>query len=157
MRRAILTALLAALCLSTAPRAAEDALVGFYRADGKSPDGKPYTASVQIVKTDQTYHVRWVTGQDEESIGVGLLHKNILVVAFAGGPMIGLVRYEVKKKELKGTWTFVSYGGVLSETLTRVEGKPGEPPPAAHPPVPPSREPDVRERVLIDVHVSIPA
>lgn len=143
MRRALLTIVLAVLVIAT-PHA-DDALVGFYSAEGTNADGKPYSAAVQIVQTGQTYHVRWVTPEGE-AIGVGLLEKNVLVVAFVAGQMIGIARYQVKKGTLTGTWSFVGYGGICAETLKKLEGKPATAPTA--PPHPPTRQvPEVRERV----------
>lgn len=106
MRRALLTLALALLVIGTA-RAADPALAGFYDVDGRNADGKPYAGVVQIVATGQTYHVRWVMEPaGEEAFGVGLLEKDVLVVSFTAGQMLGIARYKVKKGTLTGTWSF---------------------------------------------------
>jgi hypothetical protein len=99
---------------------------GIYRCEGKSAEGRPYQAVVEIKKNGETYLLRWVTPEGVAHIGVGVVDGKNLSVGFFGST-VGVVVYAIEGSEkLTGQWTVLQANGVVyRETLTRWhEGEP---------------------------------
>lgn len=112
--------------------AQRDNLSGMYQCEGTSAGGEQYSGVVEIVKTDDTYLVRWIIPPDVY-IGVGVVQGNTFSVSYAAGTL-GLVVYTFESdSRLKGRWTTVTAGGqVFTETLTKTDAAAA---PASKPPV----------------------
>jgi hypothetical protein len=108
------------------PEARQDAfdLSGMYLCQGALPDGLPYDGTVVIVRNHNTYQLLWMLSENEQYLGIGILHGHTLAVSVFGG-IGGVVSYQVDRNgdgvRLKGQWTVVEADGrVFGETLTRL-------------------------------------
>lgn len=114
--------------LSASPaRLAEEPvdIAGVYACDGVNPQGRPYKGIVEIVKTEETFQLRWTFPQSADSaLGIGIVSNGVLAVSYYGGSTAGVVVYKIDgDKKLAGEWTVVgANGGVFKETLTRMPG-----------------------------------
>jgi hypothetical protein len=99
-----------------------DDIAGVYRCEGTNPDGKPYRGTVEIVKNDQTYRVKWSMGQRGASFGIGVVRGDMLAVSYYTGGNLGVVVYRIAKgPQLIGEWTVLGADGQLfPEKLTRM-------------------------------------
>lgn len=121
-------------------------IAGVYRCSGFNPDGRMYSATVEIFKIENTYRVLWVLPNDTFVLGVGILTGDMLSVSYYGGSP-AIVVYRVEGTQLSGQWTMGGQeGAVYAETLTLMP----EHPPLEMPQAPPSRPQPVRapDRVL---------
>ena len=144
VRVPLLVALLvgmAGLSMAPARMADEPDIVGVYQCEGVNPNGRPYRGFVEILKTRDSFHVKWTLAQNNISLGVGLVTNNVLAVSYYGNAIAGVIVYKIEAGKLIGQWTIAgTNGSVYTETLTRL-------PPGA--PGPPNRETapnDERER-----------
>lgn len=99
-------------------------LDGVYSCDGVNPAGRPYRGIVEIVRTDNTFRLRWTFPQDADgALGIGIMSNGVLAVSYYGGATAGVVVYKVEDgNKLVGEWTVVgSEGGVYHETLKRLD------------------------------------
>jgi hypothetical protein len=117
--------ILAAIFVLAVPRtyaAPYDDLAGVYRCEGTNPDGKPYRGTVEIVKNDQTYRVKWSMGQRSASFGIGVVRGDMLAVSYYTGGNLGVVVYRIAKgPQLIGEWTVLGADGQLfPEKLTKM-------------------------------------
>ena len=114
-------------------RAEESAdLTGVYVCDGVNPEGHPYRGIVEIIKTEETFHLRWTFPQNNDAaLGIGIVSNGVLAVSYYGGAATGVVVYKIDTgKRMVGEWTVTGAGGgVYKETLTRLPSSPGMPPP----------------------------
>jgi hypothetical protein len=105
---------------------AEDAdLSGVYSCDGVNPAGRPYRGIVEIVKTDNTFHLRWTFPQDaDDALGIGIMSNGVLAVSYYGAATAGIVVYKLEEGKLIGDWTVVGapQNGVYHEVLKRLPG-----------------------------------
>ena len=110
------------LATPLAQAAPNDDLSGLYRCEGTNPDGKPYRGTVEIVKNDQTYRVKWTMGQRGASFGIGVVRGDVLAVSYYTGGNLGVVVYRiVKGPQLIGEWTVLGADGQLfPEKLTKM-------------------------------------
>jgi hypothetical protein len=110
------------LAMPLAQAAPNDDIAGVYRCEGMNPDGKPYRGTVEIVKNDQTYRVKWTMGQRGASFGIGVVRGDMLAVSYYTGGNLGVVVYRiVKGPQLIGEWTVLGADGQLfPEKLTRM-------------------------------------
>lgn len=124
------------------PQPQELDITGVYICDGVNPEGNPYRGVVEIVRTQDTFHLRWTFPQtDDVALGIGIVSNGVLAVSYYGGAMVGVVVYKVGDgKKMVGEWTLAGVAGkVYSETLTKVsDGGVTEP---VHPPVPQPHQP----------------
>ena len=99
-------------------------LAGVYSCDGVNPAGRPYKGIVEIVKMDDTFHLRWTFPQESDAaLGIGILSNGVLAVSYYGGAAAGVVVYKIEEgNKLTGDWTIVGAdGGVFHETLKLIE------------------------------------
>jgi hypothetical protein len=110
------------LALPLAQAAPNDDLSGVYRCEGTNPDGKPYRGTVEIVKNDQTYRVKWTMGQRGASFGIGVVRGDMLAVSYYTSGNLGVVVYRIAKgPQLIGEWTVLGADGQLfPERLTKM-------------------------------------
>ena len=111
-------------------------LTGVYSCEGTNPDGKSYSAIVEILKTQDTYLVRWTMANNTQVIGVGIFSNGVLAVSYFGGAPAVVVYATTTDGRLDGKWTMGGAKGLLfTETLTKMpEGQQRQP---AKPPAPP--------------------
>ena len=112
---------------ATPARLAEDTdLAGVYVCDGVNPEGHPYRGIVEIVKTQETFHLRWTFPQsDDGALGIGIVSNGVLAVSYYGGATAGVVVYKIEEgKKMVGEWTVAGAdGGKYQETLTKLPGQ----------------------------------
>jgi hypothetical protein len=125
MARFLLSSCLGLLLLGAVTAVAEPTpgsdLTGVYAAEGKNPDGSPYSAVVEIVKRRDTYLVRWTQANDEKVVGVGIQREGLLSVSYFGGTPAIVVYSVGTDGRLDGQWTMGgAEGAVFTETLTKV-------------------------------------
>src|SRR5262249_34828676 len=105
-----------------------------YACEGTGPNGQDYHGTVEIVRHENTYTIRWDFSSDEEYVGIGLINGDIFAVSYFGS-VPGVVAYRIEQGEkgprLVGQWTVVeSPGRVFVETLTRMTTDVSDPLPA---------------------------
>lgn len=95
---------------------------GVYSCDGVNPAGRPYRGIVEIVKAQETFHLRWTFPQDGDSaLGIGIMSNGVLAVSYYGSATAGVVVYKLEDGKLVGDWTIAGAGGgVYHETLKRL-------------------------------------
>ena len=126
-RTSVLVLLLAGLAGLSAPSARMadlPDLAGTYSCDGVNPAGRPYRGVVEIVRMDDTFHLRWTFPQESDAaLGIGIISNGVLAVSYYGGAAAGVVVYKIEEgNKLIGDWTIVGAdGGVFHETLKRIE------------------------------------
>ena len=101
-------------------------IVGMYVCDGINPEGRPYRGFVEIVKTDETFHLRWTFPQSNDGqLGIGIATNGVLAVSYYGGATAGVVVYKIAEgKKMVGEWTVAGAdGGVYKETLTKLPAR----------------------------------
>lgn len=99
-------------------------LAGVYSCDGVNPAGRPYRGIVEIVKMDNTFHLRWTFPQEgDAALGIGIISNGVLAVSYYGGTTAGVVVYRIEDgNKLVGDWTIVGAdGAVFHETLKLLE------------------------------------
>ena len=79
MIRRILLLLVVVFAVTSPVRTEEVDPSGIYRCEGKSAEGRPYQAVVEIKKSGETYLLRWVTPQGVAHVGVGVIRLIQLV------------------------------------------------------------------------------
>jgi hypothetical protein len=146
------TILLVLLTLAGTPVPADDGakssqpdVAGLYACEGMSPEGRPYKGTVEIVRLDDTYRIRWSFEGREgvlQVVGVGIFTDGVLAVSYFGGAP-GIAVYKPDGPKLVGQWTIGGADGVIyPETLTRQSDQRREPSaPRQTPPPSPSRRP----------------
>lgn len=84
---------------------------------GNNTGGTGYHGEVIIAPQGDNYKVTWLIGSKQAQVGVGVLHNDILSVAYvdAGNPSLwGVASYRVGPwGELEGRWT--AFDGVASK------------------------------------------
>jgi hypothetical protein len=105
-------------------------LTGVYACEGNGPNNVSYHGTVEILRHESTYQVRWSISSAEEYLGIGVLNGDVLAVSYFGGAP-GVVVYRVEQNaqgpRLVGQWTVVEAAGqVFVETLTRLTADAGE-------------------------------
>jgi hypothetical protein len=114
----------------TPPPDQESDLAGVYACEGTGPNNITYKGTVEILRYENAYHVRWSISSSEEYLGIGVLNGDVLAVSYFGG-VPGVVVYRIERQaqgpRLVGQWTVVEAAGqVFMETLTRVSLDAGE-------------------------------
>jgi hypothetical protein len=111
--------------------AADPDLVGIYACEGTRPDGEHYEASVEILRNENVYQLRWILPTGDQALGIGIVSGDSLAVGYFGslpGVVIYKIGQEGSTRQLVGTWTVVGANGrVFSETLTRLKNDPSDP------------------------------
>ncbi|MBM3776901.1 MAG: hypothetical protein FJW23_01515 [Acidimicrobiia bacterium] len=135
----LLTVVLAGVAAAPAMTAEDPTpnLDGFYLCDGVNPEGNPYRGFVEIVKAQNTFHLRWTFPQSRDSaMGIGIVSNGVLAVSYYGGTTAGVVVYKIDAgSKMVGEWTVAgTNGSVYKETLTRLPGKPAMPEDRDHTP-----------------------
>ena len=124
-------------------------VAGVYACEGKSPEGRPYHGTVEIVRLEDTYRIRWsIEGREGvmRVVGVGIFSNGVFAASYFGGAP-GIAVYQLDGTKLVGHWTIGGADGALyPETLTRIADRPAQPSPPSEPsqpedPPPPSRRP----------------
>ena len=116
----LLLLVLLACGLASAPLAAAG-IEGTYDARGWNPmDGKDYTGTVTITRTDEVYEVRWEVGASY--VGTGVVVGDVLSVGYTDDEKswFGVVGYRIGRDgTLKGSWCTLLGKKAGTETLTR--------------------------------------
>src|SRR5262245_4673696 len=114
---------------ATAEDASEKDFTGVYSCEGTNPDGKAYVGVVEILKTEQTYLVRWTMPNNTQVMGVGIFSNGVLAVSYFGGAPALVVYSTTADGKLDGKWTMGGAEGlVFKEVLTRMpEGQQRQP------------------------------
>ena len=98
-------------------------IAGIYVCDGTNPEGRPYRWMVEIIRTQETFRLRWTFSQnDDGALGIGIVSNGVLAVSYYGGATAGVVVYKIEEgKKMVGEWTVAGAdGGVYKETLTKL-------------------------------------
>ena len=94
----------AILMMSSAAYAADPA--GAYKVEGVNPgDASPYSGSVTVAKTGDTYRVTWVIDGTTYN-GTGIGNSDFLAVSYRSGNETGLALYGADGGNWLGTWTY---------------------------------------------------
>lgn len=93
-------------------------LSGTFKITGTSPAGTPYSGTVKIAQTGETYSVLWQV--EKPFHGVGIRRGDLFVVAFADGTKsYGVVAYKPEGGIIRGFWTVPGAGKLARENLSR--------------------------------------
>ena len=112
---------------TTAPPTSKSELAGWYVCEGSNPDGTAYQGVVEIVQLQETFLVRWMTGDDTTAVGVGVFRDGVFSVSYYGdAPAIAV--YKADEDSLVGEWTIGAEGAVHFEMLTKTTREPPRPP-----------------------------
>jgi len=80
--------------------------VGRYEARGTdAQNGGPYTASVTVERTGDTYRVTWIVGRTQYD-GTGIGNNEFLAVSYRSGNVTGLALYTAKGDNWEGIWAY---------------------------------------------------
>lgn len=80
--------------------------VGRYRVHGTNPGGgSPYSGTVTVTRTGDTYRVVWVIG-GTRYVGTGLGDKDFIAVSYRAGNHTGLALYGPNGDGWAGVWTY---------------------------------------------------
>jgi hypothetical protein len=123
--------LLALFTAAPAARAQEPALEGGYLSSGSNPDGSEYSGFVEIARHGDSFIVSWIFPKVTDdailfvpsSVGVGIIHGEMLAVSYYSGRMMGIVLYRIEESgnRLTGRWVAAGNDGTTyTETLTRL-------------------------------------
>jgi hypothetical protein len=116
MRHFVMTA--AALMLSAGASFAADP-VGSYRVQGTNPgSGSPYSGTVTVERTGETYRVVWVVG-GTRFVGTGIGNKDFISVSYTSGNQTGLALYGEDGGNWRGVWTFANGTSLGTEVWSR--------------------------------------
>jgi hypothetical protein len=142
-RMSLLVLLLVSLAgpSSGTAHAEESDIAGLYLCDGVNAQGNAYRGVVEIVRTNDTFSVKWTFPRNNDgALGIGIVSNGVLAVSYYGGRTAGVVIYKLSAgTTLVGVWTVAGVdGGVFTETLTRLP--PGGQLPKWLDPHPPRRE-----------------
>ena len=121
--------------------AEEPDLTGIYLCDGVNAQGNAYRGIVEIIRTNDTFNVKWTFPRSNDTArGIGIASNGVLAVSYYGSRTAGVVVYKIDVgTTLVGVWTVAGVdGGVFTETLTRFP--PGGQLPEGLDPHPPRRE-----------------
>jgi hypothetical protein len=101
--RTIISALAVVLLTLTAALADP---VGEYVANGTdAANGNPYSATVTVQRTGDTYRVTWFVGNTRYD-GTGIGNKDFLAVSYRSGNVTGLALYGAKGDGWEGIWAY---------------------------------------------------
>jgi hypothetical protein len=111
-----LATLIALLCLSAGALADP---VGRYDVNGTNPgSGSPYSGSVTVERTGDTYRVTWTVGR-QEFVGTGIGNRNFLAVSYRSGNQTGLAMYYEEDGRWQGVWTYANGREIGTENWRR--------------------------------------
>lgn len=85
---------------------------------GANPDGSRYTGTLQIQQTGETLAVVWQIGPTTYT-GVGLKVGNLIAIAWAKSPNVGIVEYAFDQDKANGVWTATGAARFTFENLRR--------------------------------------
>jgi hypothetical protein len=93
--------------------------VGRYLAEGTdAANGAPYTATVSVERTGDTYRVTWVVGNTRYD-GTGIGNRDFLAVSYRSGNVTGLALYGAEGNGWKGIWAYAGGRTVGTEVWVR--------------------------------------
>lgn len=97
---------------------------GKYNIVGTNPNGAAYRGTVQIIPQGDVYQFRWSAGYQYD--GVGVVHGDVVAVAFASGANgkgCGVVDYKIRDDgSLVGRWGYWGTNEAGTENATRISG-----------------------------------
>lgn len=132
MSRLLSALAVAVLLFVGAPAMAQP--VGVFDVQGVDDGGDPYTGTVTVTQTGQTYRVEWQV-EDQTFRGVGIFADGALSVGFTGEGVTGVAIYRLGQNGVwQGTWAFVDANETHTENWTARTG--AAPPAAGAPPAP---------------------
>jgi hypothetical protein len=112
----LLAAIATAVLLSVSAALADP--VGKYDVEGTNPgNDKPYTGTVSVERTGETYRVVWVIG-GTRYVGTGIGDKDFIAVSYRTGNETGLALYTTTKDGWKGIWTYANGTKIGTERWT---------------------------------------
>ncbi|MBL8839170.1 MAG: hypothetical protein JNL66_23145 [Alphaproteobacteria bacterium] len=110
--------------------------VGTFDVQGIDDGGDPYTGTVTVTQTGQTYRVEWQV-EDQTFRGVGIFAEGALSVGFTGEGVTGVAIYRLGPNGVwQGTWAFVDQDETHTENWTARTGAAPAQPPAGQAPAP---------------------
>ena len=98
--------------------AAQKSVVGRYNVEGRSPDGVPYTGSVEVVATGDTFRVTWVI-DGQRYLGTGIGDGDFITVSYRSGNDTGLALLVNENGVWSGIWTYAGGTRLGQERWTR--------------------------------------
>lgn len=102
--------------------------VGTFDVQGVDDGGDPYTGTVTVTQTGQTFNVEWRV-EDQSFRGVGIFRDGAFSVGFTGEDMTGVAIYRLNASGVwEGVWAFVDQSETHTENWT---ARSGAAPPAA--------------------------
>ena len=97
---------------------AQKSVVGRYNVEGRSPDGAPYTGTVEVVPTGDTFRVTWMI-DGQRYIGTGIGDGDFITVSYRSGNDTGLVLLVNENGVWTGIWTYAGGTKLGQERWTR--------------------------------------
>jgi len=92
--------------------------VGDYKVEGFSPNKSPYSGTVRVEQTGDTYRVVWnIDGT--VYVGTGIGNSDFIAVSYRSGNDTGLALYGQDGTGWKGVWTYAGARKVGSEAWVR--------------------------------------
>lgn len=93
--------------------------VGRYLVSGTNPgDGSPYSGTVQVARTGDTYQVVWAIG-NERYVGTGIGNHEGLAVSYRSGNATGLALYGAEDGNWQGVWAYAGSRQLGTEVWKR--------------------------------------
>ncbi|WP_419759243.1 hypothetical protein [Acidisoma sp.] len=114
----LMTVLTGIMICTTAPLAWAGGPVGHYAVDGTSVGSGPYTGTVEVTPTGDTYRVVWKIGS-ETFIGTGIGNDSFMAVSYASGSTTGLALYSSENGDWSGIWAYGGGTTISTENWTR--------------------------------------
>lgn len=114
--------------------------VGTFDVQGIDDGGDPYTGTVTVTQTGQTYNVEWRV-EDQSFRGVGIFADGAFSVGFTGEGVNGVAIYRRNASGVwEGVWAFVDQNETHTENWTErgAAPAPGTPAPATPAPATPA-------------------
>lgn len=97
---------------------------GTYELVGSNNESRVvnYRGEVIITRLGSNYELLWLIGRQQRQLGIGILHENLLSVAYYGlSPSdsdFGVVSFRlISENELEGNWASMGSGGQGCEYL----------------------------------------
>ena len=76
---------------------------GNFTVDGKTATGEPYSGTLTLQQTGDTYQAQWTIGETVYN-GIGFMSGDLLVIGYGFGQAFGVVDYQFNKDGAKGRW-----------------------------------------------------
>ena len=112
-----LLATVVALAISAASALADPS--GTYTVEGMAPDGREYTADLEIAKVGDVYELTYTFSDQSEQTGSAIGDDQFLAYGYGDDEELGVGLMAAKGDSWEGVWTNVGSSRMGIETWTR--------------------------------------